>query len=144
MIGLVTTVAALLAFAKVMARDRSNEDRDEIDVAAILENRHLRMRSRPFIGGTVLVVAGQVELDLRRTTPAPTGVELAVLVVCGVLRLVVPPDWRPEISVDTRAARLDSFLTDSNTDGPLFRLTGRALLSRVEVVPRAVPTAAAS
>lgn len=144
MTGLVTVVAALLVFAKLMARDRSNEDRDEIDVAAIMENRHLRMRSRPFIGGTILVVGGQVELDLRRTTPAPTGVEIAILVLCGVLRLVVPPDWRPEISVDFRAGRLVSPSTDSNSDGPLFRLTGRALLSRVELIPRAVPTAVAS
>jgi hypothetical protein len=140
----VTVIAAALLFAKRAARDRSGEDRDEFDVAAILENRELRIRARPFLGGTVLVLAGAAELDLRRATPAPTGMEIALLVIGGKLRLVVPPDWRPEVDIGRSAAQVKIVHPGGGLDDPLLRVIGKAWLGRVELISRAVPTAVAS
>jgi hypothetical protein len=143
LIALLATLGAALFLAKLIVRDRSEEDRDEIDVATILGERRLRMRSHPFIGGTILVIAGRVELDLRRVSPAPTGIEIEVLVIGGVLRIVVPPNWRREVVVSSRAARIDSMPTGLESDSPLFRLTGRAWMSQVELIGRRVPSAVA-
>lgn len=129
---------------KLLVRDRSGEARDEIDVASILQRRHLRMRSRPFLGGQILVLVGSVELDLRRVLPAPTGIEIEVLVIGGMLRVVVPPGWRRDIGLTTRAASIDLIETPPESDAPLFRLVGQAWLSRVEVVERGVPSAVTS
>lgn len=142
--ALVATIGGALLLAKLLVRDRSGEARDEIDVASILQRRHLRMRSRPFLGGQILVLAGSVELDLRSVLPAPTGIEIEVLVIAGLLRIVLPPDWRREIGLTTRAASIDSIATPPESDAPLFRLVGQAWLSRVEVVGRGVPSAVTS
>jgi hypothetical protein len=142
--ALVATLGAALFLAKLIVRDRSQEDRDEVDVTSILQSRRLRMRSRPFIGGTILVVAGRLELDLRRVVPAPTGIEIEVLLIGGVVRIVVPPNWRREVAVRSRAARIDSMPTGLESDSPLFRLTGQAWMSRVVLIGRRVPSALAS
>lgn len=133
-----------LFLAKLGARDRSEEDRDEFDVAAIGQNRRLRIRARPFLGGTVLVLAGAAELDLRRATPAPTGMEIALLVIGGSLRLVVPPNWRPEVDVGSTASLVKFDHQGGGPDDPLLRIIGNAWFGRVELVTRAVPTAVAS
>ncbi|HEY7564203.1 MAG TPA: hypothetical protein VIA81_04695 [Acidimicrobiia bacterium] len=140
---LTTLVIGLLLVAKAVARDRSDEHRDEIDLAVILGSRSLRMKSRPFIGGTVLVLAGAATIDLRRVEPAPTGIELAILVVGGSLVVVVPPGWRPDLQVDRIGAGFASSLAAAE-EGPLFRVKGRVVLGALALVSRAAPVAVAS
>ena len=77
--------------ARALLKDRWAQDQDEIDLAAVAASRRIRMRARPFIGATILVAAASVELDLRRVLPAPTGVEVSVLMFGGSLRVVIPP-----------------------------------------------------
>jgi hypothetical protein len=136
-------VVGLLLVAKAVARDRSDEHRDEIDLAVILGSRSLRMRSKPFIGGTILVLAGAATLDLRRVLPAPTGIELAILVVGGSLVVVVPPGWRPDVHVDRIGAGFASSLAAAE-EGALFRVKGKVVLGAVALVSRAAPVAVAS
>ena len=137
-------VAAAVGAAKGLLKDRSSQDNDEIDLAAVAVRRRIRMRAKPFIGATILVVAGAVELDLRRVLPAPTGVEVAVLMVGGSLRVVIPPGWRAVTSVKARVAIVKSPGIEASDDDPTLRLEGAAWLSRIEVIQRSVPVAVAS
>lgn len=127
-----------------MLKDRSTQYSDEIDLAAVAASRRLRMRAQPFIGATILVVAGRVELDLRRVVPAPTGVEVSVLMFGGSLRVVIPPDWRVTTSVKRRAAFIAGPERQTDGDDPTLRLEGSAWMSRIEVVQRSAPAAVAS
>ena len=140
--GLATGV---LAAARAVLNDRWAQDQDEIDLAAIVASRRIRMRARPFIGATILVAAASVELDLRRVLPAPTGVEVSVLMVAGSLRVVTPPGWQIATSVKTRGAPVISpTVGGASDDAPVLRLGGSAWLSRIEVIQRPVPVAVAS
>ena len=103
---LVGLVAAAVTTAKALLKDRSDQDHDEIDLAAVAARRRIRMRAKPFIGATILVAAASVELDLRRVHPAPTGVEIAVMMFGGSLRVVTPPGWSVLNSVSARATRI--------------------------------------
>jgi len=141
---LIGLVAAVLGTARALLKDRAAQDRDEIDLAAVATSRRIRMRAKPFIGATILVAAAAVELDLRRVLPAPTGVEISVLMYGGSLRVVIPPGWQVLTSVKTRAARVSGPNEDTSEDAPVLRLEGSAWLSRIEIIQRSVPVAVAS
>lgn len=136
--------AACLLAAKLVLRSRVEADRDEIDLAVVAGRRHLRPRARPFIGATVLVVGGSAELDLRRVSPAPTGIEVAVTMVLGHLRLVVPPTWNVAAGIHLRASLMEVLPAANLVDAPWLRLIGRAYGSWIEVVARSAPVAVAS
>lgn len=137
-------IATAMAAAKALLKDRSNQDLDEIDFAAVAARRRIRMRAKPFIGATTLVIAASVELDLRRVHPAPTGVEISVMMVGGALRIVTPPGWEVVNSVKPRAARFKVSVEDTAADAPVIRLEGSAWISSIEVIQRSVPVAVAS
>jgi hypothetical protein len=134
----------VLGAARALLNDRWAQDQDEIDLAAIAASRRIRMRARPFIGATILVAAASVELDLRRVLPAPTGVEISMLMFAGSLRVVTPPGWRVAASVKTKGARVSTPAEGAGDDAPVLRLEGSAWLSRIEVIQRPVPVAVAS
>ncbi len=141
---LIGFVAAGVATAKALLKDRSDQDQDEIDLAAVAARRRIRMRAKPFIGATVLVAAASVELDLRRVLPAPTGVEISMMMFGGSLRVVTPPGWEVVNSVKTRGVRITTPEDDTTEDAPVIRLEGSAWLSRIEIIQRSVPVAVAS
>ena len=137
-------VAGVLGAARALLNDRWAQDQDEIDLAAIAASRRIRMRARPFIGATILVAAAVVELDLRRVLPAPTGVEISILMFGASLRVVTPPGWRVSEAVRTRAALVRRPTEGTSDDAPFLRLQGSAWLSRIEVIQRPAPVAVAS
>lgn len=92
---------------------------DELDLAVIGRRRRWRVRANPFIGATILVVAADVELDLRAAVPAPTGIEVHAIVLGGRLQVLGQPDWR-----------LDG---EPVTDAPLLRVVAFVRLGRVKV-----------
>ena len=141
---LIGLVATAVATAKALFKDRSNQDHDEIDLAAVAARRRIRMRAKPFIGATILVTVASVELDLRRVHPAPTGIEISVMMFGGSLRIVTPPGWEVVNSVKPRATRCNVPVEDTAEDAPVIRLEGSAWLSRIEIIQRSVPVAVAS
>jgi len=141
---LIGLVAAVLVAARALLKDRSGQDQDEIDLAAVATSRRIRMRARPFQGATILAAVASVELDLRRVVPAPTGVEISVLLFGGSLRVVIPPGWEVSTSIKTRGVRLVEPNVQTAEDAPVLRLEGSAWLSRIEIIQRSVPVAVAS
>ena len=141
---LIGLVAAAVTTAKALLKDRTDQDHDEIDLAAVAARRRIRMRAKPFIGATILVAAAAVELDLRRVLPAPTGVEIAVMMFGGSLRVVTPPGWRVVNSVAAHATRINEPAYDTLDDAPVIRLEGSTWFSLIEVIQRSVPVAVAS
>jgi hypothetical protein len=132
-------LALALSSLKALLKDRFDPDQDEIDVAAVASVRRIEMRARPFIGATMLVAASAVELDLRRVLPAPTGLEISVLMYGGSLRVVIPPDWGITTSINTRLARLSQPAGSVAEDAPVMRLKGSAWLSNIVITRRPVP-----
>jgi hypothetical protein len=135
--AVVGLVAGALGVARLVLIDRANEETDEIDLAVVAARRRYRIRARPFIGATILVVAGDAELDLRRAMPSPTGIEVSTIVVCGRLTVIANTDWNVDNPIGTGSERADS-------DDPTIRIRGRRILGRVEVIRRPAPIAVAS
>src|SRR5688500_19766237 len=136
--------SGVLGAVRAVFDDRWAQDQDEIDRAAIAASRRIRMRARPFIGASLLIVAASIELDLRRVLPAPTGIEVSMLMFAGSLRVVTPPGWQVTASVKTMGAFVTTPTEHTSDDAPVLRLEGSAWLSRIEVIRRPVPVAVAS
>ncbi|HKX74419.1 MAG TPA: hypothetical protein VJR05_03430 [Acidimicrobiia bacterium] len=136
-------VLAGLGLAKLLLRSRIAPHLDEIDVAVVAGRRRLRPGGGPFLGATVLVVAGTAELDLRQVAPAPTGVEVAVTLIAARLHLVLPPDWTVVPSIQGTWAPLKDGAPDGGDDRVRVWLHGRAWLSRIYVRRDPAPPAVA-
>lgn len=129
-------VAALgtAVVAKLMLESHGDTDTEEVDLIAIFEGRELLSNADPFYGGKILAMYGGVMLDLRKATPAPTGVYLDVSVVFGGLEVVLPEGWRAEFKGKTiMGGFADETRTGVDDDVPFVTIDGNVLMGGVRV-----------
>lgn len=127
-----TAVGAAVA-AKYLLESNAEPDTEEIDLISIFEGHELVSEADPFYGGKVIAMFGGVLLDLRKVTPAPTGIHLDVIVVMGGLSLVVPEGWR--VKFEGRAVAggwSDETRTTADDDVPTVTVTGLVVLGGVQ------------
>jgi hypothetical protein len=130
--------AALLG--KFMLKSNAGEETQEVDVVTIFAGENLASHAQPFYGGKVLTMFGGTVLDLRKATPAPTGVYLDALVWMGGISVVVPEGWRAEF---TGKAVLGGFNDDTRTtadpDVPKVQIGGVIVLGGLQVTTTPPP-----
>lgn len=136
-----TLLAVIVIGARRFFQSRADEELDEVDLAVIAGSLEFRSKAKPFIGGTLLAMFASVEIDLRRVTPAPTGIELGLAVVASRVTVVVPPGWNLAWGVHNIAGNLSPQPEGAIEDAPWLRIIGRTVGGRIEVVTRGVPTA---
>jgi hypothetical protein len=132
LVWLVGLVGLAAVGAKLILRSRVDEDLDEADLAVVLTATVYRPTAQPFIGATVLVVAGAADIDLTHVEPAPTGVELALSMFGGSLRVTVPKLWNVSIDLDQRGAAVQ-YPQATTPDAPWLRVIGRAWGSAIQI-----------
>lgn len=134
--AVIAALGAALA-AKFMLDSNAEPQTEEIDLVAIFEGKNLVSTADPFYGGKVLSMFGGVLIDLRKATPAPTGIDLDVMVVMGGLSIVVPEGWRVKNSVQIYAGGLDDKTkTTSDEDVPHLNLKGTVAMGGVQIVTK--------
>lgn len=94
------------AISRALERGADNESGD-FRVAAIWGGRKLECRARLFRAGRATAVLGGIDIDLRDATPDESGAELSLRAVLGGIRVIVPDDWRIEVSADTVAGQVE-------------------------------------
>jgi len=123
--------------AKFLLESNAEPETEEIDLVAIFEGVDLVSVANPFYGGKILSLFGGVNLDLRRATPAPTGIKLDLMVVMGGLNLVVPEGWRVELQGKVYAGGFsDATKTTADDDVPTVTLTGFVCMGGINVVAK--------
>ncbi|MFQ5524198.1 MAG: hypothetical protein ACE5F5_11595 [Acidimicrobiia bacterium] len=120
--------------AKFLLESNAEPETEEIDLVAIFEGKDLVSVANPFYGGKILTLFGGVNLDLRRATPAPTGIRLDLMVVMSGVNLVVPEGWRVECQMKPLVGGFsDNTRTTADDDAPTVTLTGFACMGGVNV-----------
>lgn len=123
--------------AKLFLRSHASEETEEIDMVTIFGGDDLISAADPFFGGKITTVFGGTQLDLRRATPAPTGIYLDVLVGLGGLSLMVPPGWRVVFDGSLVAGGFEDLTHPvTDPDAPLVRLGGLIVLGGLRAVSR--------
>ena len=123
--------------AKLSLRSNAKSDTQEIDLVAIFEGKTLLSTADPFYGGKTLTMFAGTLLDLRKVTPAPTGIHLDVIVLMGGLSLLVPEGWKVEFAGDVIGGGFDD-ATPANTDpdATVVRVTGKIILGGFQATTR--------
>jgi len=142
-IALVALVGTALA-AKFLLESNAGPKTEEIDLVSIFEGQNLISEASPFYGGKVMAMFGGVLLDLRKTSPAPTGIYLDLAVAMGGLSIVVPEGWRVKFDANIMAGGFsDETRTTAEEDVPTVTLTGFVLMGGVQVTTKSPVQAAA-
>ena len=136
--GFVALFAAALA-AKFLLESNAEPQTEEIDLIAIFEGQKLISTAQPFYGGKVTSVFGGVLLDLRRATPAPTGIHIDLTVIMGGVSLVVPEGWRvnttPGLNV-LAGGYDDQTRTTADEDVPTVTLKGNVIMGGLQATTK--------
>ena len=120
----VAAIGSALA-AKFLLESNANPDTEEIDLVSIFESKELVSSAEPFYGGKILTMFAGVLLDLRKTTPAPTGVHLDLAVIMGGVSLIVPEGWRVKCEAQVLLGGWsDNTKTTADEDVPTVTVTG--------------------
>ncbi|MGH8915773.1 MAG: hypothetical protein ACRDZM_14805 [Acidimicrobiia bacterium] len=123
--------------AKLVLRSSATEQTQEIDLVNVFGGEHLVSAADPFFGGKVTNVFGGTLIDLRKATPAPTGIYLDVLVFFGGLSLVVPHGWKVVFDGRVVGGGFDDLtVPTTDPDAPLVRLGGLVAVGGVRATTR--------
>ena len=119
--------------AKLALESHAEPSTEEIDLVSIFEGQHLASEAEPFYGGKVMSMFGGVLLDLRKATPAPTGIYIDLVVVCGGVSIVVPEGWRVKFAGRTiLGGWSDETRTGADDDAPTVTLSGIVVAGGVQ------------
>ncbi len=113
--------------AKFLLASNAEPGTEEIDLISIFEGKHLVSSAAPFYGGQVTSLFGRALLDLRKATPAPTGIHLNLAVIMGGVSLVVPEGWRIKASPQLKilgGGFSDETRTTAEEDVPTITIKG--------------------
>lgn len=131
------TILGAAVLAKFVLRSNATEETQEIDLVNIFGGEHLLSSADPFFGGKITNVFGGTLLDLRKATPAPTGIYLDVLVVFGGLSLVVPHGWRVVFDGTVFGGGFDDATQiPTDPDAPIVRLGGLVAAGGIRATTR--------
>jgi hypothetical protein len=131
------TILGVAVAAKFLLESHAAEDTEEIDLVNIFGSFTLTSAADPFFGGKITTAFAGTHLDLRRVTPAPTGIYLDVLVALGGLSLVVPPGWKVVFDGALVTGRFEDLTRPvDEPDAPILRIGGLVVAAVVEVTSR--------
>ena len=131
------TALAVAGAAKFLLESNAGPDTEEIDLVSIFEGKTLVTSADPFYGGKVLGMFSGTLIDMRKATPAPTGVDLDLAICFGGVTLIVPEGWRVRSETSFMLGGFDdSTRTTADPDVPTVRLRGFAVFAGVSAMTR--------
>ena len=123
--------------AKFLLESNAEPGTEEIDLVSIFEGQNLVSQASPFYGGKIMTMFGGVVLDLRKATPAPTGIFLDLAIAMGGLSVVVPEGWRVKFDANVMAGGFsDETRTTAEDDVPTITITGFVVMGGVQVTTK--------
>ena len=135
-LGFLTMLGTAIV-AKFMLKSNAGEETQEIDLVTIFGGDNLASSADPFYGGKILTMYGGTVLDLRKATPAPTGIYLDVLAWMGGVDLVVPPSWRIDFTGKAIFGGFDDATqTTADLEAPTVRIGGLIVFGGLRATTR--------
>jgi hypothetical protein len=122
MFWFIATNVALKAAAVIATNligEETSEDSDEFRLVALMDGRTYESVAEKLRTGTIIAVAGGVDIDLRQALLDPEGASLDVTIVAGGVRVLACKSWRVEVEKSTAGAavQIETPDPDSLPDG---------------------------
>ena len=86
-------VPVIAQLVKRLVPEHGDERSDHFQIVCLMQGRHWKSEASNLQSGTIVTVAGGVEVDLRGATLAPEGAHLRVTTLMGGIDIQVPDDW---------------------------------------------------
>ncbi len=147
LLALLSAAAAIISIVtRVQARRRDaygDEESDTFDLVVACEGREFESRARSFAGGSLLVVCGGADIDLRNARLDPMGAYLEVDCWLGGIEIIVPDNWRVLLNThnygggaENQAEELSAGLPE---DAPTLEIDARIGLGGLDIRPVGAP-----
>jgi hypothetical protein len=134
LLNVTVVVGALVARRRLPTY--GDQDSDTFALVAAMDGVDFASRADALAAGSGTAVAGGIEIDLTEASLADTAT-LALTAVMGGIDVVVPPEWRVEMSSSVFMGGTDN-LTDpdaTSDDAPLLLVDARAYLGGIAIRP---------
>lgn len=137
-VGLVVVLAGLGAAGQALARRKTvgDETADEFAIATYVGGVERTCRATALRHGSVSVVCGGVDLDLREAVLDPAGATLELSATWGGVNLTVPREWRVLVEDRATLGGVDARVTPPEElpdDAPILRVEATARLGGVAI-----------
>lgn len=118
-----------------------DEESDSFALVAAMDGVDFTSRAEALREGSGTAVAGGIELDLTEAKLADSAV-LDLTAVMGGIDVVVPPEWRVEMSSNVFMGGTDNFTDPDATedDAPLLLIDAKAYMGGIAVRPKKAKT----
>jgi hypothetical protein len=138
-VKVVVALVALGAAGQLLARRKTfgDETADEFGIATYLGGVERTSSAAALRRGSVSVVLGGVDLDLREAMLDPSGADLDLSATLGGVNVTVPSDWRVVVDDRARLGGVEALVTDPEElpdDAPLLRIAAGARLGGVSII----------
>ncbi len=130
----IVAVNLLMAMLKRRVTRRGDPAADEFDIVNIVDGTDFASHARALRGGSVRNIIGGVEVDLRGAELAPGGAHLEVETRWGGTRIIVPPNWRVDVTGRPQAGAHEvEAIAPLDPDAPLLSIEARTAFGALEV-----------
>ena len=138
-VKVIVVLAGLWAVGQVLARRRTvgDDTSDEFAIAVYVGGIQRACMATSLRRGSVSVVLGGVDLDLREATLDPRGADLHLSASLGGVNVTVPREWRVVVEDRATLGGVETLVTDPEElpdDAPLLRVEAGARLGGVAIM----------
>lgn len=136
-------VPAIAQLVKRLVPEHGDEGSDHFQIVCLMQGRHWRSAAPRFESGTIVTVAGGVEVDLRGATLAPDGAHLRLTALMGGIDIQVPEDWHVRLDGKAFMGANDLVGLSDRHGHPRLTVDCVAVMGGVEIrgVPGIAPSA---
>ncbi len=132
-------VAGVVKFVASRRHTYGDEESDTFDLVVPFSGRELESHARSFAGGSVLVMFGGAEIDLRFAQLDPMGAYMEVDCWFGGVEVIVPDNWRVILNAQTYAGGAENNASDLLArlpeDAPTLEVDARVVLGGLDIRP---------
>jgi hypothetical protein len=138
-VKVIAVLAGLWAVGQVLARRRTvgDDTSAEFAIAVYVGGVQRACKATSLRRGSVSVVLGGVDLDLREATLDPGGADLDLSATLGGVNVTVPSEWRVVVEDRAMLGGVEALVTDPEelpADAPLLRVEAGARLGGVAIM----------
>jgi hypothetical protein len=133
--GFVLLNLAIIASAVVAKRrlpTYGDEESETFALVAAMDGVDFTSRTKALRAGSGTAVAGGIEIDLTDARPEGTAT-LDLTAVAGGIDVVVPGDWKVEMTSKVFMGGTDNTATPAQGEVPDLRVTARAFMGGISV-----------
>lgn len=107
---------------------------NEIDVSAFMSGVETNNISQQFKGGRATAIMGGIDIDLRGASLYEGIAELEVTVIMGAVEIIVPDNWRVEVSGTPLLGSVENKSGyNASSNSPILRVKSFVLMGSIEI-----------